>query len=201
MLCFVDIAKGAAAVAVGLYLLPSWSAMPDLTALVCAVTAILGHGFSPFVGFKGGKGVATAAGAFITLTPVAALSAIVVWAVLLVATRIMSVASVAAAAVLPVNLLVFELLQRGRGALGHHDLRHPDRRVGHPAPPEQPRATAPGQGIHLVVNAGPIAVIGAGSWGTAVAASLARHDGQVRLWARRSRSWPGRSAAVTIPGT
>ncbi|HKK70819.1 MAG TPA: glycerol-3-phosphate 1-O-acyltransferase PlsY [Candidatus Krumholzibacteria bacterium] len=109
----IDIAKGSAAVAVGLYLLPSWSTMPDLTALVCAVTAILGHGFSPFVGFKGGKGVATAAGAFIALTPVATLSAIFVWAVLLVATRIMSVASVAAAAVLPVNLLVFELLQRG----------------------------------------------------------------------------------------
>ena len=107
----IDIAKGAAAVAIGLYVLPSWSTMPDLTALVCAVAAILGHGFSPFVGFKGGKGVATAAGAFITLAPVAALSAIFVWAVLLVATRIMSVASVAAAAVLPVNLLVVELLQ------------------------------------------------------------------------------------------
>ena len=35
-----------------------------------------------------------------------------------------------------------------------------------------------------MVNTGPIAVLGAGSWGTAVAASLARHDGQVRLWAR-----------------
>lgn len=107
----VDIGKGVAAVAVGLFLLPSWDAMPDLTGLVCAITAILGHSFSPFVGFKGGKGVATAAGAFLTLAPAAAGAAIVVWGALLFATRIMSIASVAAATVLPVNLLVFELLR------------------------------------------------------------------------------------------
>jgi len=110
----VDICKGVGAAAIGLFLLPSWSTMPDLTGLVCAVAAILGHSFSPFVGFKGGKGVATAAGAFLTLAPAAALAAIVVWSALLFATRIMSIASVAAATVLPVNLLVFELLQRDR---------------------------------------------------------------------------------------
>ena len=112
----VDIGKGAGAVAIGLHLLPSWGPMPDLTALVCAIGAILGHGFSPFVSFKGGKGVATAAGAFLTLAPAATLAAMVVWGVLLASTRIMSVASVAAAAVLPVNLLVFELLQTQREA-------------------------------------------------------------------------------------
>ena len=108
----VDIGKGVAAVAIGLFLLPSWSAMPDLTGLVCAVAAILGHSFSPFVGFKGGKGVATAAGAFLTLAPAAASAAVFVWLALLFATRIMSIASVAAATVLPVNLLMFELVGR-----------------------------------------------------------------------------------------
>lgn len=110
----VDIGKGALAVWIGLHVLPSWQTMPDLTGLVCAVAAILGHSFSPFVGFKGGKGVATAAGAFLTLAPAAALAAVVVWGALLFATRIMSIASVAAATVLPVNLLVFELVQGDR---------------------------------------------------------------------------------------
>jgi glycerol-3-phosphate acyltransferase PlsY len=107
----VDMGKGAAAVAIGLWLLPSWSVMPDLTALAGAVAAILGHSFSPFVGFKGGKGVATAAGAFFTLAPEATLAAAAVWGILLFGTRIMSIASVAAATVLPVNLLMLELVR------------------------------------------------------------------------------------------
>lgn len=107
----VDLGKGALAVSLGFWLLPSWSVLPDLTALGCAVGAILGHSLSPFVGFKGGKGVATAAGAFVTLAPAATLAAMGVWALLLATTRIMSVASVAAAAVLPVNLLTIELLR------------------------------------------------------------------------------------------
>jgi acyl phosphate:glycerol-3-phosphate acyltransferase len=107
----VDLGKGALAVSLGLWLLPSWSVLPDLTALGCAVGAILGHSLSPFVGFKGGKGVATAAGAFVTLAPAATLAAMGVWVLLLATTRIMSVASVAAAAVLPVNLLTLELLR------------------------------------------------------------------------------------------
>lgn len=107
----VDIGKGAAAVALGLWLLPSWPPLPDLTALACAVAAILGHMFSPFVRFRGGKGVATAAGAFCTLAPIPTLAAAGVWGLLLGTTRIMSVASVAAATVLPVNLLTVELLR------------------------------------------------------------------------------------------
>lgn len=107
----VDVGKGALAVWLGLALLPSWGTLPDLTALVCAVGAILGHSFSPFVGFRGGKGVATAAGAFVTLAPAATIAAAGVWIVLLTTTRIMSVASVAAATVLPINLLTLELLR------------------------------------------------------------------------------------------
>lgn len=107
----VDIGKGALAVAIGLWLLPSWPPLPDLAALGCAVGAIVGHMFSPFVQFKGGKGVATAAGAFLTLSPIPTLAAAGVWVLLLGTTRIMSVASVAAAAVLPVNLLTVEILR------------------------------------------------------------------------------------------
>jgi len=105
----VDVGKGALAVWLGG--LPWFQAGPwqDLTALCCALAAILGHSFSPFVRFRGGKGVATAAGAFLTLAPWGALPAAGVWLLMLRTTRIMSVASLAAAIVLPVCLLVHEL--------------------------------------------------------------------------------------------
>ncbi|NPA80316.1 MAG: glycerol-3-phosphate 1-O-acyltransferase PlsY [Thermotogae bacterium] len=48
-------------------------------ALVMALAPILGHIFTPFLGFKGGKGVATAVGAFAAITPVGVLIGFVVW--------------------------------------------------------------------------------------------------------------------------
>jgi glycerol-3-phosphate acyltransferase PlsY len=111
----VDVGKGALAVWLAFALLPAVEQAADLVALLAAVGAVLGHSFSPFVGWRGGKGVATAAGAFGTLAPWAMLPAFLVWLLLLLTTRIMSVASVAAATVLPVNLLTAELLTRGEG--------------------------------------------------------------------------------------
>ena len=54
----------------------------ELFALVCGLAAVVGHVFSVFVGFKGGKGVATAAGVMLGLTPAALGVAVVVWAAL-----------------------------------------------------------------------------------------------------------------------
>ena len=115
----VDVGKGALAVSLAFLLLPELEWASDLVALVAAVGAVLGHSFSPFVGGRGGKGVATAAGAFGTLAPWAMLPAAVVWLFLLLTTRIMSIASIAAAAVLPVNLLTAELLGREEGESFH----------------------------------------------------------------------------------
>ena len=110
-----DVAKGALAVAFGS--LPAFRVgNADLVALLCAIAAILGHSFSPFVGFRGGKGVATAAGAFLTLAPWGAVPAVAVWLALLLTTRVMSIASLSAAMVLPISLLVHEL----SGVDGHH---------------------------------------------------------------------------------
>ncbi len=61
-----------------------------------AVALVLGHTYSVFLQFKGGKGVATAAGVFCMLTPYAALVAFISFAVVFLATRMVSAGSIAA---------------------------------------------------------------------------------------------------------
>ncbi len=107
----VDIAKGFIPV---LVFAPQVSDS-ELWALACGAAAIVGHVFSVFVGFKGGKGVATAAGVMLGLAPVALAVSAVVWAVLVRLTGYVSLGSIAAAAVLP--LAVYTLEDSGTPAL------------------------------------------------------------------------------------
>ena len=100
----VDIAKGAIPV---LVFAPQVSDS-QFFALACGVAAILGHVFSVFVGFKGGKGVATAAGVMLGLAPLALAVSAVVWAVLVRVTGYVSVGSIVAAAVLPLAVYLLE---------------------------------------------------------------------------------------------
>jgi glycerol-3-phosphate acyltransferase PlsY len=65
--------------------------------LAAGAAAVLGHVFSPFVGFKGGKGVATAAGAFAALVPLSVLVAGVVFAVVVKVSGYVSLGSMIAA--------------------------------------------------------------------------------------------------------
>jgi glycerol-3-phosphate acyltransferase PlsY len=74
----------------------------QIFALVCGLTAMVGHVFSVFVGFKGGKGVATAAGVMLGLTPAALLIALAVWIAVVALTGYVSLGSIVAAAVFPV---------------------------------------------------------------------------------------------------
>jgi glycerol-3-phosphate acyltransferase PlsY len=99
-----DIAKGAIPV---LVFAPRVSGS-ELYALACGVAAIVGHVFSVFVGFKGGKGVATAAGVMLALTPLALGVAAAVWGIVLMLTGYVSLASIAAAAVLPLAVYLLE---------------------------------------------------------------------------------------------
>jgi len=69
---------------------------------VLGAAAVVGHVFSPFVGFKGGKGVATAAGVFLALAPLAVLITVPVWAMSLWLTGYVSLSSLIAAAALPI---------------------------------------------------------------------------------------------------
>jgi glycerol-3-phosphate acyltransferase PlsY len=69
--------------------------------LWCGVVAVLGHVFSVFVGFKGGKGVATAAGMVISLAPLAFPVVLAVWAVVVWLTGYVSLGSIIAAVSFP----------------------------------------------------------------------------------------------------
>jgi len=76
-------------------------------ALICAaVAALLGHLFSPFLGFSGGKGVATGLGVFLGLAPQATLLALLLFLITFVLSRIVSLASLIATAATPLFLLV-----------------------------------------------------------------------------------------------
>ncbi len=83
------------------FFFPRWDGAPALWALAYAAAAVIGHLFSIYVGFRGGKGVATSGGVLLALAPLAVLTGFVVWALLVLATRTVSLASIAAAAVVP----------------------------------------------------------------------------------------------------
>jgi len=87
-----DILKGLLPVLIA----PQVSTWPYLP-LACGLAAILGHSFSLFLGFKGGKGVATSAGVFLGLAPLVTVVGIVTFAVVVGATRMVSAGSVSAA--------------------------------------------------------------------------------------------------------
>lgn len=95
----VDIAKGFLPTA----LFPGWDGSPAPSlAFAYGAACILGHVYSPYVGFRGGKGVATGAGVFLALAPVAVGIGLLVWLALVLATGYVSVASMAAALTLPI---------------------------------------------------------------------------------------------------
>ena len=73
----------------------------SVTPLVGLVGALLGHSFSCFTRFKGGKGVATGAGGLLVLLPLATLIAGAAWIIVFYASRYVSLASIVASIVLP----------------------------------------------------------------------------------------------------
>ena len=87
--------------------------------MAVAVAAILGHCFSPFLRFRGGKGVATGFGGVVAMWPILtipAIAAFLVWGVVLGLTRFMSLASMIGAIVLPATVLAMAV-GAGGGAL------------------------------------------------------------------------------------
>ncbi|HEX6142398.1 MAG TPA: glycerol-3-phosphate 1-O-acyltransferase PlsY [Geminicoccaceae bacterium] len=101
----LDIAKGA---------LPTWLAFrylgPDLAVLV-GLGAVLGHCFPLWLKFRGGKGVATAAGVLLALTPLIMLLVLALFLVVVWLTRFVSLGSILAALAAPLLAWLFELYQ------------------------------------------------------------------------------------------
>lgn len=80
--------------------------------LLLGIAAFIGHCFSPFLGFKGGKGVATALGVYLVVSWQATLLTAIVCILIIVITRLVSLASLTGAVLLPVSMVVFDLVYR-----------------------------------------------------------------------------------------
>ncbi len=87
-------------------LLAKYYALPIEHVAWIGLAAFFGHVFSLFLRFKGGKGVATALGVFLALSPLAVCAALGVFIVLMLIWRYVSLGSVAAAAVMPVAIML-----------------------------------------------------------------------------------------------
>ena len=74
--------------------------------LISAFFVVLGHNYSIFMKFSGGKGVSTTTGAFAALAPLAVLLSFVLWIVVLLISRIVSMASMIAALFLPISIFI-----------------------------------------------------------------------------------------------
>lgn len=104
-----DFLKGFAAVVISMLVAPggphAWIS-PEVFGILAAMSSVLGHLYPLWLKFKGGKGVATSAGALLALTPVATVIGVAIWIIVFLITRYVSVASVTAAVLLPIVILV-----------------------------------------------------------------------------------------------
>jgi glycerol-3-phosphate acyltransferase PlsY len=98
----LDIGKGTLAVVIASHLGGTG------TEVLAATAVVLGHAFPLFLRFRGGKAVATGAGAMLGLAPITAVIAFAVWVALIALTRYVSVASLLTAVLFPILAIVFD---------------------------------------------------------------------------------------------
>ena len=124
-----DAAKGALACTVVVGAVVQWSALTfdptetESIALAAGVAAILGHNYSCWLRFKGGKGIATSAGVLGAIVPLGFAASAAIWLIVFAASRYVSLASICAAGVLPFGVWLtggsgqLVLITAGLGAL------------------------------------------------------------------------------------
>lgn len=114
----LDFLKGFGAVKISISIAtdawPEWGS-PEIFGVLAAVASVIGHSFPVWLKFRGGKGVATSAGALFGLVPLAALIAVVIWLLVFWFTRYVSVASLVTAVALPLVILIMTRLNQIQG--------------------------------------------------------------------------------------
>src|SRR5229473_2746489 len=176
-----DVAKGAAAV----WLAGRVSNESATWMMIAALATLLGHCFPIWLKFRGGKGVATAAGAFLVLCPAALLGSVILFLLVVFFWRYISLASISAADLYSLGAASRAAADRHFWRAGRGGDHHLQTRRQHPAAGARRRAK-----IFLRQKerrrVSRIAILGGGSWGTALAIVLARarrkHD--ISLWIR-----------------
>ena len=108
----LDAVKGLLPVLLAQMLWPASTPQQQWFHIAVALAAILGHVFTPYLKFKGGKGVATASGAMLGLAPLPLLAALLVFALVFGTTRYVSLGSICASITFPIGVAV-QLILKG----------------------------------------------------------------------------------------
>ena len=96
-----------------------WRGIPDFWIAVVGLSPIVGHIFPIFLGFKGGKGVATGVGVYLAIAPFSVLTTLLLWGLIVYLTRYVSLGSIIATAAVPFwTLLYYGLLLPSPHLLG-----------------------------------------------------------------------------------
>ena len=115
---FLDFLKGLGAVRISVLIAtrvqPEWGS-PEIFGIIAAVSTVIGHCFPLWLKFRGGKGIATSAGALFGLMPLAMLIGLAVWILVFWLTRYVSVASITAAIALPFVIAILTRLNQSYG--------------------------------------------------------------------------------------
>jgi len=98
-----DVLKGTLAVAMGKY-----AGVDPIFEGLIGLSAITGHNFSLFLGFRGGKGVATSIGVLLLYTPYAALLTVLIWSVVVLITKYSSLGAIISFTLLPLSVLLLD---------------------------------------------------------------------------------------------
>ncbi len=101
----LDVIKGGMGAALGFWIIPPTNLPIDFFVPLTGITSVFGHCFSPFLKFKGGKGVAAGLGAFLVIAPIPTLISIAVFATAVKISRYIALASISASLSLTVSIV------------------------------------------------------------------------------------------------